>query len=243
MALHSNSIESPKAKHSCVNCKKRMHSLLNELSADELELLNSKRFQVSYKEGEYIGKEGMKPSGLICLNQGKVKISKISSKGKEQIVSLMKPVDFISLSSLMLDRVNDASAIALDDVSVCVIEKKDFMDVLKNNEHLSLKLIRFLANDLKQKEDRFINLSNKQVRSRIADSLLLINEIYGTLEDGETLNFPIKRSDLAALSNMTTANAIRVLSSLSKENILEIDKRTIKIKNFKALSNISTLDR
>lgn len=227
--------------HSCMNCHKRMHSLLDELSYEELEVLNSKRYEVSYKAGEYICKEQMKPSGLICLNHGKVKITKISSTGKEQIVSLKKPVDFIALSSLMLENAFDASAIALEDVSVCFIDKQDFFEIVRKNEKLSFKLMRLLAKELNDKENRLLNLTTKQVRSRLADSLLMVIDIYGMLEDNETVNFPIKRSDLAALSNMTTANAIRVLSSFSKENIIQIDKRELKIKNFKALQNISNL--
>jgi CRP/FNR family transcriptional regulator len=55
---------------SCLNCTKRNNSLLNDLSNDELELLDKNKYSISYKSGEIICKDGSKPLGLICLNKG-----------------------------------------------------------------------------------------------------------------------------------------------------------------------------
>jgi CRP-like cAMP-binding protein len=88
-----------------------------------------------------------------------------------------------------------------------------------------------------------VDLAHKHIRARLADALLFVNDIYGTLADKETLNVPLKRSDLASISNMTTANAIRILSSFAKENIIEINQRDIKIKKLNALKHISVLGR
>tara|TARA_R110000868_G_scaffold238772_1_gene493244 strand:+ start:6823 stop:7422 length:600 start_codon:yes stop_codon:yes gene_type:complete len=198
---------------------------------------------VSYKAGEHICKEGAKPLGLICLKKGKVKISKRSMIGTEQIVSLRKPVDFIGFRALLQESVCSASAIALEDVSVCIINKDDFFKVIENNKQLALKVIRLMAHELNETDNRLVNLAHKHIRARLADALLLVNDIYGTMPDKETLNVPLKRSDLAAISNMTTANTIRVLSGFARENIIEIDQRDIKVKNLNALKHISVIGR
>lgn len=227
----------------CMDCSVRNQSLLSELSYSELELLNKNRYTISYKPGETIYKEGSKALGLICLKQGKVKIIRRSPNGTEQIVALKKPVDFIGFNSLMGESVYLTSAVALEEVSVCIIDKNDFFKVIGSNEHLAFKIIRLLSRTLNEVDTRMVNLTQKHVRARLADALLLVNEIYGTRTDLETLNAPLKRSDLAALSNMTTANAIRILSSFSKENLIELYKRDIKVKNFKALRDISIFGR
>ena len=72
----------------------------------------------------------------------------------------------------------------------------------------------------------------------MADALLQINETYGSAQDGR-LNLQIKRSDLAALANMNTANAIRTLSSFAQEGIVEVDKRNIRVRNWTTLRMIS----
>ena len=88
-----------------------------------------------------------------------------------------------------------------------------------------------------------INLTQKHIRARLADALLLVHDIYGISPDDGALNVLLKRADLAALANMATANAIRILSSFAKENLIGIRGRKIKINNLKALKEISVYSR
>jgi CRP-like cAMP-binding protein len=230
-------------KNSCMNCTKRNNSLLSDLSNYELKLLGKNKYSVSYGSGEIICKEGSKPLGLICLNKGKVKIVRRGINGITQIVGLKKSVDFIGFRALMGGNSCLASSIALEDSAVCIIKKKDFFKVIESNKKLAFKIIRSLALDLVRSDGRLVNLTQKHVRARLAEALLLINDIFGKNAYTGTLNVTLKRSDLAGLSNMTTPNAIRVLSSFKKENLVEVNNQTIKINNVKVLKEISTFDR
>ena len=80
------------------------------------------------------------------------------------------------------------------------------------------------------------------MRSRLADALLHLLNIFGTKSDNATIDVSLKRTELAGLSNMSTANAIRFLSAFSKEQLIEIDRRKVKILNFKALKALSQSD-
>ncbi|MCF8244168.1 MAG: Crp/Fnr family transcriptional regulator [Saprospiraceae bacterium] len=228
---------------SCMSCLLRRHSLFSDLIAAELIALNKNRYEMSYHAGETIYKEGTQPPGLICLNQGKVKIFRQHASGAEQIVALKKPVDFIGFRALMGGLRYQTSAVALEDISVCIIDKNDFFKVIANNSQLAFKIIRQLAHELNETELRMANLTKKHLRARLADALLLVQDIYGSCPVKRTLNVPLKRADLAALANMTTANAIRVLYSFSKEDIVEIDQRNITIKDLKTLRDISVFGR
>ena len=230
-------------EHTCMNCRKKQHSLLSNLSCDELAILNKHKYEVSYRTGETICKEGTKPPGLLCLHKGKVKITRMGVSGNEQIVALKKPVDFIGFRALMGENIFLSSAVALEDTSICILDKNDFFEVIDNNSRLAFKIIQFFADELNEAEKRLVDLSQKHIRARLADALLLASDIYGLSADDNVLNVMLKRADLAALANMTTANAIRVLSSFSKENLIEIDRRKIKINNLKALQEISTFGR
>lgn len=226
-------------KNTCMNCDMRIHSLLKDLSYEELEVLNKSRYSITYKAGETICKEGTKPLGLLCLNKGKVKIIRRGMNGTEQIVGLKKEVDFLGLRDLMGENAYFTSAIALEDVSVCIIDKNDFFKIVESNKHLAFKLFRLFAKELIEIENRIINLTQKHVRARLSDALLTINDIYGTYPGTDILAIKLKRSDLAALANMTTSNITRVLSSFNKENLIEVNQRDIKILNFKGLKDIS----
>ena len=229
--------------NSCLYCTKRSNSLLNDLSNNELKILNSNKYEVSYKSGEIICREGTKPFGLICLNKGKVKIVRRGINGKEQIVGLKKAVDFIGFKALIGGGSCLSSATTLEDSNICVIEKKDFFKVIENNNKLAFKIMKSLALDLVRSDGRLVNLAHKHVRARLAEALIMINDIYGTNTSTGNLNVTLKRSDLAGLSNMTTPNAIRILSSFNKENLVDVNRQYIKINRLKVLKDISTFDK
>ena len=222
-----------------MNCTKKGHSLLKDLSYDELALLDEKRYLLCFKTGEKIYRAGARPAGLLCLNEGKVKITRRGVNGNEQIIALHRPVEFIGFRSLMSEENYSTSAIALEDTTVCVVDKNDFFKVIGSNSTLAFKLIRLFARQLTEADQRLMNLTQKHMRARLAEALLLLAEVYGTSPENSILNVSLKRSDLAALANMTTANAIRILSAFAKEKVVEINQREIKIKNLKVLNNIS----
>ena len=228
---------------SCATCKHKTKSLFGDLHKEDLEILDSDRRMHHFKAGEVIFKEGSKPTGLICLKHGMVKITKIGIEGVEQITGLRKPVDFIGYKALIAEKEYANSAVAIEDSSVCIIEKNNFLEVIQRNSSMALKLLKSFANDLIDYDERIVNLTQKHMRGRIAEALLILYDIYGVESDGQTLKAKLKRAEFGALSNMTTSNAIRVLSALSKDGIIQLDKRTIKIIKEPALRGISSLNQ
>ena len=231
------------SKNSCLNCFKRRDSLLSDLGARELKIIDKNRYTVSYKPGEIICKEGTKPLGLICLNKGKVKMVRRRLNGTEQIVGLKQSVDFIDFRALMVGNTCLSSSIALEASNVCIIKKKDFFKAIEINSKLALKIIRYLALELIKKDSSLVNMTEKHINARLAEALILINNVFRTNPSDGFLNVSLKRSELAGLSNMTTANAIRVLSYFTKAKLVEVVNRKIRIIDLKALKEISLLDR
>ena len=84
-----------------------------------------------------------------------------------------------------------------------------------------------------------MNLSQEHIGGRFADAMIAVGDICGYEGDGKKMTIYMAREDLANLSNMTTSNAIRTLSSFCQEHILTVDGRRIKILNPEALRNIS----
>lgn len=226
---------------SCMNCFVKQLSLLDGLSMEELAILEKDRSARVYKAGEVIFKEGEALKGLLCLHTGKVKTTKLGLFENDPIFALKKPVDFIGLEALFLEKNHAYTATALEDSVICILEKHSFMQVVKGNVELSIKVIRLLARELEEADQRMLTLTQKHLRGRLADALLLLQKEYGTLSDEATLDIQLKRADLAALANMTSANAIRILSFFVKEDLIETNRRQIKIKNFDGLTKLSQL--
>lgn len=225
----------------CENCLENSNSVFSTLSEKEKEILHENHTISYYKKGEIIYKEGEKPPGLICLSSGKVKIFKEGIGGREQIVRMAKPIGFIGYRALFAEENYIASAVAIEDSTVCIMNKDSIFRIMKGNAELTLRLIKTMATELGFSNSRTVTLTQKHIRGRLAESLLFLNETYGFEEDGSTIKVYLSREDIANLSNMTTSNAIRTLSTFASEKVIALDGRKIKILNLKKLERISEL--
>ena len=113
--------------------------------------------------------------------------------------------------------------------------------LVKANNRLAMFFIKLLSIDLGISDERTVNLTQKHIRGRLAESLIFLKETYGLEEDGATISIFLSREDLANLSNMTTSNAIRTLSNFASEKLIAIDGRKIKIIDEIELEKISRI--
>jgi CRP-like cAMP-binding protein len=115
------------------------------------------------------------------------------------------------------------------------------MKLIRENSEFAIGLIRSLATDLGFSNRRTVALTQKHIRGRLAESILFLKETYGMEDDESTIKIYLSREDIANLSNMTTSNAIRTLSTFSSEGVISINGRKIKILDSKKLERISSL--
>jgi CRP-like cAMP-binding protein len=134
-----------------------------------------------------------------------------------------------------------ATAVALEDTTVCIVDKEDLMKLIRENSDFALGLIRSLATDLGFSNRRTVALTQKHIRGRLAESIVFLKDTYGLEDDESTIKIFLSREDIANLSNMTTSNAIRTLSTFASEGVISISGRKIKILDMKKLDRISTL--
>lgn len=216
-------------------------SIFSVLSPEEKEILKTGLSAAFYKKGDYIFKEGDKPNSLICLSEGKVKVFKEGVGGREQIVRMAKPIGFIGYRALFAEENHHASAVAIEDSTVCSVDKETLYNLLRINSELSLSIIKSFATELGFSYFRTVTLTQKHIRGRLAESLLFLKDTYGLEKDEKTIKIYLSREDIANLSNMTTSNAIRTLSAFASEGVIAIDGRKIKILDITKLERISDL--
>ena len=212
--------------------------LLNEKERETL-ILNTRI--VEFKKNEVIYKLGEIPGELMCLCQGKVKIYRDGVGGRSQIVRMLKPGQYLGYRAYFAKQPYITEAAAFESATVCFIPMTLIEKLILSNPPLGLFFIRELAIDLGIADERVVSLTQKHIRGRLAESLLFLEESYGLEEDGATIAIYLSREDLASLSNMTTSNAIRTLSSFSDEKIIALDGRKIKIIDIESLIKISKI--
>ncbi len=205
-----------------------------ELVGQHLEARRYKKNQVIYAEGET-------PSHLLCLLEGKVKIYRDGVGGRSQIMRVIKPVEYFGYRAYFAGGSFVTAAAAFENSVICTIPMSLIVRLVQDNNQLAMFFIKLLAIDLGVSDERTVNLTQKHIRGRLAESLLFLKETYGLEEDGATISIFLSREDLANLSNMTTSNAIRTLSIFASEKLIAIDGRKIKIMDEEELKKISRI--
>ena len=216
-------------------------SIFRYLTPEEKIEIENHLTRIHVKRNDLIFKEGDKPQGFITLEEGKVKIFKEGVGGREQIIRMVKPGGFVSYRALLAGEMHIASSVALEDSTICLIDSDYFFNKLLKNNALSLRLLTKLAKELGFSNARTVTLTQKHIRGRLAESIILLKYKYGIEPDGSTIKAYLSREDLANLSNMTTSNAIRTLSSFVIEKVIAIDGRKLKILDHLKLERISKL--
>jgi CRP-like cAMP-binding protein len=222
----------------CEHCSCVKQNVLKELDQFELHQIDARKVCSQFKKGEIIFREGNRANGLYCISSGKVKIYKTGMEGRDQIVRLAKKGDVIGYRSLLSGEPYFASASALEDTAVCMIPASDFHKYTEANPSFSMGLLQKLTHDLKIAEERMMRMAQKSVRERLASTLLLLMQTFGTIGPERVLNVDLSREDIASLVGTATETVIRLISDFKTEQIIATRGKKILILNEKALKII-----
>lgn len=211
------------------------------LTPKELETVKQHMTIHTCKRGEVLYHEGECPNHMFILLSGKAKLFREGVGRRNQTMRLLKPVEYFGYRAYVSGQDFVTSAAVIEPSVVASVPLDVLIPIMKANANLSWYFIVKLAAALGQADERAVNLTQKHIRARLADTLLFLRETYGLEEDGCTLSIYLSREDIANLSNMTTANAIRLLSTFAQEKLVAIDGRKIKLIAPAELENISKL--
>ena len=229
----------------CKNCPIQQQSIFSDISQEDLDELDSKKITTLYKKGQRIFYAGQSPIGIYCLNSGYIKIAKIGNDGKEQIVRFVTNGALLGIRALIGGRIYSATSTALEDSLVCFINKRIFLKLSIKYPEISKSLMVSLSDMLEEAEDKLTSLAQKPVRERVAESLLILNNIFTT---GNTVCIELKegiisltREDIANLVGTATETLIRVLSDFKEEKLIEIKGRKIILSDMDGLKKAAKL--
>ena len=217
-----------------------LHEVWRLLQDQERELLRKNAVVQKYKKNQQIYIEGETPTHLMCLLKGKVKIYKEGVGGRNQIIRMIRPIQYFAYRAYFAQENYLTDAAAFEVSIVCSIPMSVVIKIMKNNYEISKFFIRQLSVDLGIADEKTVNLTQKHIRGRLAESLISLIDSYG-LEEDNSININLGRGDLANLSNMTTSNAIRTLSIFVNEKLIVLDGRKIKVLDEYRLRKISRL--
>jgi CRP-like cAMP-binding protein/CheY-like chemotaxis protein len=202
---------------------------------DALRSLNNDREIRLFPKKNYVYKEGGTPRHLYFIQKGKIKIVKSNEDGKELIINILNENDFFGHLSLLANEHYLDNAIALEDCEISMIPKEDFFALLHNNRDVAAKFIKILAQNVSANEEQLLHLAYNSVRKRVADALV---NLYDTYKNSPNDGFSILREDIASMAGTAKETAIRTLTDLKEEGLIDIQNGKIQILKIEKLKNL-----
>lgn len=222
----------------CEQCIVREFSAMKALNKDDLIKISECKTSHTIKKGDVIFEEGDTINGIYCIKDGICKLSKLSPNGKDHIVKLIKKGELLGQRSLISEQPVNLTAIALEDMEVCFIPKTEVMGFFDKNNQFSMNVMKSICGDLKESDDHFVNMAQKTVKERLAETLLYLQNTFGVNEDN-TLKVQLSREELSSMIGTATESCIRLLSDFKKLGIIELVGKKIIIVDKVKLQKIS----
>lgn len=216
-----------------------LSDLWSVLRRDEKRLVTDNFVIHSFKKNQIIYAENEEPEYLWCLLKGKVKMYKNGIGDRVQILRLYRPVQYFGYRAYFAKELYVSSAAAVEPSVIGAIPLQLVEKLIRDNIEVAMFFIHELSKNLGGSDTKIVNLTQKHIRGRLAEALLILVDNYGLEEDGSSLKIYMSREDLANLSNMTTSNAIRTLTAFVNEKLIIVDGRRIRIINEPQLRKIS----
>ncbi len=212
------------------------HEKVIQFNLDDLTELNEHKTKITYLKGENIFKQGAFAPYVIYVVQGLIKVYLQTGYDKQINISLARTGDFLAFSSIFGENIHTYSTQALKDSEICMIEKESLKQVLIDNPQFALEITSKNYKNESHLFEIIKNISYKQMRGKLASSLLYLSQDDYLKED---VFLSLTRQDIADFASISTESAIKFLKELEKEKIIKLKGKNIEISDLKKLESIS----
>ncbi len=225
----------------CQNCDSKSVSFLSYCTDEEREKVSAVKSCSHYKKGQAIFYEDNLPLGIYCISKGAIKLTRSNKDGKEQIIRFAREGEFLGYRALIADEPLVATATCIEDTVCCFIPKAVFMDLLDTNNSINKQMLKSLCHDLGIADERIQSLAQKNVRERLAETLLFLQQTFQNANDSDStlISVTLPREDIANIVGTATETVIRLLSEFKNDKIIDMEGKKIRIINKNLLEKIS----
>ncbi len=199
---------------------------LSEMHLSKSEIKKALTTRINFKKGESIFKQGTFVSYIVIQTKGLTKAFVEDMNGRSFTFKIIKPYDIIGLSSLFGDGRYGFSTTALTPSEGFLIEKNTMINIIENNMKFNFELLKWYNVNFQLIYTKINFLANKQALGRVANTLIYLSK---NIFNERIIDNSISRRNIAELSGMSTENAVRILSELKSDGIINIIKNGIEI--------------
>lgn len=217
------------------NCVSQV-PIFNHLPPEQMEEIRKAAETRSFRKGQSIYRAGDPSDSLYILGSGRVRIFRLSESGKEQLLRIMKPGDFMGELALFSESIHEEFADAMEPTDMCILKRDRFQKILLEYPSVSLRMLSEFSRRLEESERKSARIATETVEARIALYLLDLYE-----ESGKKLRvtLPMSKKDLASYLGTTPETISRRLTDMEDSGLIrQHTNKTIEIVDSKGLSLI-----
>lgn len=206
------------------------------LSPEEAEVVRSSKTQVLFRKDDNLTKQGAFASYVLFVIDGYAKQYLEGDGTKNYNLRIIKPGEFVGLSTVFSENTFNYSSVALTDCHVFLVEKQAISGIAKQNGMFGYNIIKRYCEQNTNLINTVRNLMYKQMNGRMADALLYID----SLKDEKAEIFQLlSRKDLADFAGISTESAVKLLKTFEKDGLIKLNEKDIQIVKKNELLEIS----
>ncbi|HHX06803.1 MAG TPA: Crp/Fnr family transcriptional regulator [Erysipelothrix sp.] len=222
---------------SCQHCKGQncieQVPIFHSLNPSEMMEIAAITYAKFYEKGEMVYQAGDRGQRLLVLHTGKVKVSRITDAGKEQVLRILGPGDFLGELSLFNQTEVDDYCEVIEASNMCIIEGQKLKTLMEKYPSIALKIIQELSQRLGQAENIIEGINHYSVERRLAEALLKLVDV------NQEIDLQMSKRDFASYMGMSQETLSRQLTHFKNLGLIDlVGQRKIIVLNSEGLQNI-----
>jgi CRP/FNR family transcriptional regulator len=217
-------------------------ALFSWLQEEELQRLASRSEMVICKKNTTFYFAHEQSDSIYLVKQGRVKLTRTSAEGREVILDILAPGEIFGELAVTGEEIRTHSAVAVDDVMVCIITRQEFEDLLKRHPEMALRVLKLVGLRRRELEMRLEDLIYQPVANRLVLTLLWQARRHGTRQADGIISLPLSQKDLAHLVGASREAVADQIAEFKKAGLLETGYRSLRLTDPKGLMHTLTTE-
>lgn len=226
----------------CRDCPAWNKSAFRELSPERLDRLEHHKTEHERARKDTFNKQDSPASAVYCIRKGNAKVSRPGQNGRESVVRIASRGDLLGYRCIFSEKSFRATAIALEPTEVCEIGAAHVFELIREEPTFSMEMLRRMGREIASAENRHHSFVQRNVRERVAESLLLLMRQCGMPEGkGWILDIQLSRTELASWIGAAKETVVRCLSELKDEGVIGQSEVHMTILDERALARVARI--
>lgn len=210
-------------QHTAEPCTRKV-PMFAALTDEDLLRISAMIKHHKFAKGQPLILEGEPSDTLYIIQQGHVKLSKMTPEGKEQILHILTQGDFFGeLSIFNSDELCNFSAYALKETNICMLTRTDMEQLMTDNPEISLRVLKSVTRRLAHTENLAQSLATKDPEIRIAYTIMELSDKYGKHQNGHIhIDLPLSREEIANYVGVTRETISRKFARFEQLGLIKL---------------------